>query len=135
VFRPEEKVGFISQTTQSLKVFEEIAEIIRQKYENHKVIKTICGTTGMRQKAAQELASEVDLMIIVGGRDSSNTTRLKEVCEKVVATRHIENENELMEDWFKEVKKVGISAGASTPYFSIESVIGWLHLRYDAKLI
>lgn len=132
---PSSKVAFISQTTQSVKIFEEIAEKIKKTYKDHKIHNTICSTTDKRQKAAKDLAQKVDLMIIIGGKDSSNTTRLKEVCEKFVRTYHIENYTELEESWFKDIKKVGISAGASTPYFSIEAVLSWLHDTFGAEIV
>ncbi len=135
VFNPEEKVAFISQTTQSVKTFEQIAEEISKKYKNRKIYKTICNTTDIRQKAAKELGQKVDLMIIVGGKDSSNTTRLKEVCEKITKTHHIENYKELKSEWFENIEKVGISAGASTPYFSIEEVLSWLHNTMGAEIV
>ena len=76
----------------------------------------------MAQKEAQEIAKKVDLMIVVGGKHSSNTKRLTEVCREIVKTHHIETADELKKEWFKEAKRVGLTAGASTPDWIIKEV-------------
>lgn len=129
-FKKEDKVALISQTTQNIKTFEEIAKFLKEKYKNLKIFNTICDATEKRQGEARQLAQKVDIMIIIGGRDSSNTTRLKEVCESFVETYHIENESELKRQWFLGKKTAGITAGASTPDFSISAVVKKIK-KYD----
>ena len=122
-FKAQEKVALISQTTKNLKHFQAIAEYLKKKFKDAKIINTICDATEKRQKAARQLASQVDIMVVIGGKSSSNTTRLKEVCEKITKTYHIESEKELKRNWFKFIDMVGVTAGASTPDFSINAVL------------
>ncbi len=119
----DKNILFISQTTQSTSKFHEISVFLCNKYPNVETVNTICGATENNQNEVQNLSKEVDLMIIVGGKESSNTTRLREVAEKNVATHHILNESEIQKDWFTGVSTVGIAAGASTPDFSIDAVV------------
>ncbi|NTU70051.1 4-hydroxy-3-methylbut-2-enyl diphosphate reductase [bacterium] len=88
-FSKDEKIAFISQTTQSLSLFDEISKHLKNEYKNVKIINTVCDATEKRQVAAYKLSKKVDIMIVVGGKHSSNTTRLKEVCEKSIETFHI----------------------------------------------
>lgn len=76
----------------------------------------------MAQKEAKQIAKKVDLMIVVGGKHSSNTKRLAEVCLEIVPTYHIETAQELKKSWFKKAKNVGLTAGASTPEWIIKEV-------------
>jgi 4-hydroxy-3-methylbut-2-enyl diphosphate reductase len=84
---------------------------------------TICFATKQRQETAAALAREVDVMVVVGGRNSGNTTRLAQLCEAVCpATHHVETPHELDASWFKDAEKIGITAGASTPEKQIIAV-------------
>lgn len=131
-FSKNEKIAFISQTTQDSKLFDDIAKSLKSKFNNLKAVKTICNATESRQKAARQLAKEVDIMIVIGGKNSSNTTRLKEICEKITTTYHIESEKEFKKEWFNSAETVGITAGASTPDFSINAVLSKLN-NYEKK--
>lgn len=111
----------VSQTTQSPKKFEEIVNEI-SKISETKVFNTICRATFDRQSAAEKLAKEVDIMIVIGGKNSGNTTRLYQICSAITTTYHIENVDEIKPDWFKNVNSVGITAGASTPDWIIENI-------------
>ena len=121
----------ISQTTYSLEKFEKIEkkikELLNNKNSNNEeiVIKnTICASTKVRQKETEQIAKQVDFMIIIGGKNSSNTKKLFEIasknCQKCVC---IENETELDLDELKQITVVGIMAGASTPEKSINNVV------------
>ena len=92
------------------------------KAKNIKILRTICTATDQRQKAAIALAEKVDLMIVIGGRNSANTTRLAQLCRKKCLTYHIETASELQDEWFDKIKKIGITAGASTPDWIIKEV-------------
>ena len=76
----------------------------------------------MYKRQAIELAKKVDFMIVVGGYNSANTKKLKEICSKIVETKHIETAEELDKEWFKNKKAVGLTAGASTPSWIIKDI-------------
>lgn len=116
------RIGIISQTTFSPIIFQKICQLLKKKAAGFKSLGTICNFTQMAQKEAQEMAKKVDLMIVVGGKHSSNTKRLAEVCRGIVKTHHIETAQELKKNWFKGVKKLGLTAGASTPDWIIKEV-------------
>lgn len=119
-----EKVAFIAQTTEKEERFSEIAEYIKKQKNDFKIMNTICQATRQRQEAAYKLAQQVDLMIIVGGKHSSNTRKLWEVCSKAeIPCYHIEEAEEIEPCWFVNINKVGITAGASTPAWIIEEVM------------
>lgn len=125
---PEEmssrKVGVVVQTTQSLPRLREIVEALLPRTQELRVFNTICSATTRRQEAAQELAGRVDVMLVVGGRNSGNTTRLAEVSREVnERTHHVETADELDPEWFAGAAIVGVSAGASTPDEQMAGVI------------
>ena len=121
------KILVISQTTYSLEKFYIIEEIIKNEIPRdvEVVVKnTICQATEIRQKETEEMAKKVDAMIVIGGKNSSNTKKLYEIAKQYCKTvLLIENETELVLDNIKSTDKVGIMAGASTPKESIEKVI------------
>ncbi len=116
------KACLLSQTTQSFEKFNEIPKILKNKVNELKIINTICDATKKRQGSALKTAKKVDLMIVVGGYNSANTKRLKEICSKITQTKHVETANEIKKEWFENKKLIGITAGASTPDFVIEKV-------------
>ncbi len=116
-------IYIVSQTTQSPKKFEEIVNEI-SKISQVKVFNTICRATFDRQSAAAKLAKEVDVMIVIGGKNSGNTTRLYQICSNITKTYHIEDVDEIKPAWFDKVETVGITAGASTPDWIIENIKG-----------
>ena len=87
-----------------------------------KILRTICTATDQRQAAAIELARNVDLMLVIGGKNSANTTRLAQLCKEQCQTHHIETAKELSPEWLNQVEKIGITAGASTPDWIILEV-------------
>ncbi|MCC3144809.1 bifunctional 4-hydroxy-3-methylbut-2-enyl diphosphate reductase/30S ribosomal protein S1 [Halanaerobium sp. Z-7514] len=118
------KVGFVAQTTKSPESFRDIISYIITEVKELKVYNTICNTTDVRQSSAKKLAEEVDIMFVIGGRNSANTTRLAEICSATgTPTYHIETANEIDRTWLKGKNKVGITAGASTPDWLIREVI------------
>lgn len=118
------KMGIVAQTTQSIENLQAIVSECLKKAGELKVFNTICNATFVRQTESTELASKVDCMIVVGGKNSANTNRLAEVCKKIQPNiYHIETKAELKSEWFERVKKVGITAGASTPNWIIEDVV------------
>jgi len=114
------KIGVISQTTFSADLFKQITDVLQKNASEFRSLGTICNFTQMAQKEAREIASKVDIVIVVGGKHSSNTKRLAEVASQFKPTHHIETALELQEDWFRGVKKVALLAGASTPGWIIQ---------------
>lgn len=117
------KVGVISQTTLKKKVFLDVVEKCQSRFKEVKVHNTICSATKDRQEAALELAQSVECVVVIGGRNSSNTQKLYDICRDNTAHAYlIEEETELKSEWFKDIKKIGITAGASTPHALISKV-------------
>ena len=129
-----EKLLVISQTTYSLEKFYIIEEMIKNEIPRNieLVIKnTICQATEIRQKETEEMAKQVDCMIVIGGKNSSNTRKIYEIAKQYCKTiLWIENETELVLDKIKPTDKVGIMAGASTPKESIEKVVKKLNVEF-----
>jgi 4-hydroxy-3-methylbut-2-enyl diphosphate reductase len=120
------KLGIVSQTTQQTDKVENLVEKIKalDYVDDVSFVNTICQPTQDRQVAVHELADQVDLMIVIGGFNSSNTKKLIHVCEeKGVEARHIESFHQLSQEWFIGKKHVGITAGTSTP----EDIINQVH--------
>jgi len=118
------RLGVVAQTTQSYGNFSEIVLKLLRLSKELKVFNTICNSTKERQDAARILAGQVDVMIVVGGRNSANTTRLVSVCKQEgKPTYHIEVADEILDEWLTGVKKVGVTAGASTPDWVLEGVL------------
>jgi (E)-4-hydroxy-3-methyl-but-2-enyl pyrophosphate reductase len=110
------KLGIVVQTTALWTKFQEISAALLEKTQEARIFNTICHATIERQQAAEELAKEVDLVIIIGGRTSSNTRRLLELCKSVNPnSHHVELPDELNPEWFSGTEKIGLTAGASTP--------------------
>ena len=119
------KLGVVCQTTLNSEFLSLATSILVQKIKEIKIYNTICKATKVRQEEARKLAHEVDLMIIIGGKNSSNTTKLYLISKKVNKNSyHIESADEIKEEWFDNIKSVGITAGASTPQWIIEEVVG-----------
>lgn len=119
---PEKKVAILSQTTYNIELWDKCKNVCMEMLENPLIYDTICSATTERQREAAELSNNVDIMIIVGGRNSSNTHKLKAVCENNCKTYLIENASELKSIDLSGVSKIGISAGASTPAYIIKEV-------------
>jgi len=117
-----QKLGIVSQTTVSGERFKKIVEKLIDKSNEIKILRTICTATDQRQAAAIELAQRVDLMLVIGGKNSANTTRLAQLCKEKCKTYHIETADELSPEWLNQIEKIGITAGASTPDWIILEV-------------
>ncbi len=118
------KIGLVSQTTKDINQYKQIVTDIFKNADELRVFNTICRATRLRQGSTRELAQKVDLMIVVGGLNSANTTRLARLSKQTgVKTYHIETEKEIDNEWFKGKQKIGITSGASTPDYLTENVI------------
>ena len=116
-------VGIVSQTTNSEEYFRSLADIIVRRARKAVVQNTICSATHNRQKSAIALAEQTGAMVVIGGKNSANTKRLYQLCKKANPhTFHIETADELQREWFAGIDKVGLTAGASTPAWIIDSI-------------
>ncbi len=120
--RKYQKVGIISQTTRKIDDLQKLVSTFIPKCHEMRVMNTICNATSIRQESTLELAKESDLMIVVGGRNSSNTKMLAKISEDFVETFHIETACEIDKKWFKSKNNIGLTAGASTPDWVIVEV-------------
>lgn len=123
------KIGLVAQTTQYPADFRRVVEkMVRNDFSEARVFNTICSATVVRQEAAVELAKDVDIMFVLGGRNSANTNHLAEICRATgVPTHHLETAGELDQRWLEGKLRVGVTAGASTPEWLIEQFV--LHLK------
>ena len=117
------KVCIVSQTTFNYNKFQELVEIVKEKGYDIIVLNTICNATEERQTEARAIAEQVDAMIVIGGRNSSNTQKLFEICKNECKnTYYIQTVKDLDLAEVRSVDNVGITAGASTPNNIIEEV-------------
>jgi len=120
----KEKVATVAQTTRKFEEYKEIVNLLMKHKKEVRVFNTICNATFENQDAARELSQEADIMIVIGGKNSSNTKQLFNICKENCPSSYlIENAKELKKEWFKDKKVCGITAGASTPEWIIEEVI------------
>ena len=121
--RPDEKLCIVAQTTFNYNKFQDLVEKISKTYYDILVLNTICNATQERQVEARQIASQVDVMIVIGGRNSSNTQKLYEICRRECKhTYYIQTLEDFKPEITGTVRSVGITAGASTPNQIIEEV-------------
>ncbi|MFZ5452840.1 MAG: 4-hydroxy-3-methylbut-2-enyl diphosphate reductase [Thermodesulfobacteriota bacterium] len=117
----------VAQTTQSNSQFESLVAEIKVRFPQARIFKTICDATASRQGEVQELATQVDALVVVGGRNSGNTQRLVKISREAgVPTYHVETEQELDLGEMSRYQTVGVTAGASTPHWLISNVVSTL---------
>ncbi len=110
------RVGILAQTTIENRVFDSVVEAAKKRFQEVLQFNTICDATSIRQTEAETLSKKADVMVVVGGRNSSNTAKLVKICKaNKTATYHIETASELQADWFRNKTKIGITGGAATP--------------------
>lgn len=120
------KVCVVSQTTEKQENWENVVEHILKNCKEIIAFNTICNATEARQKSVEELSKKVDMMVVLGGYNSSNTTKLYEICKRnCINTIHVENWNEIPKEYFlgKNINTIGVTAGASTPDWIIKEAI------------
>ena len=123
------RIGVVIQTTQKLEFLQEVVNYLIPIANELKVFNTICQSTAKRQQEARELAKTSDLMIVVGGKNSANTTHLAEILNEITTTIHIETQEDLDEykSIIEKAENIGVTAGASTPENIINNVINKLN--------
>ena len=127
----EKKLAIVAQTTYNILIWGECIKVIPHDDENILVFDTICNATSQRQSDAALLSKEVDAMVVVGGKNSSNTIKLYNVCCENCPSYHIENAQELYGLDLNNADKVGITAGASTPAYIIKEVQNTMEEIFD----
>jgi (E)-4-hydroxy-3-methyl-but-2-enyl pyrophosphate reductase len=121
------RVGIIAQTTIPVDTFADVVGLIARRAREVLVFNTVCSETARRLERARDLAGRVDVLVVVGGRNSANTTRLASLCRSICAsTHHIETAEELDAGWFARGSEVGVVTGASTPRWLVNSVVNRL---------
>lgn len=119
-----DKIATVAQTTRKKEIYLEIVNALILKNKEVRVFNTICDATFENQDAARELSKEVDVMVVIGGKNSSNTKQLHSIClENCKDSYLIENAQEIDKNWFKDKELCGITAGASTPDWIIQQVV------------
>ena len=127
----DREITVVSQTTFTLAKFKELVEILRKKGYNVDVVNTICNATAQRQEEAQKIASEVDMMIVIGDSKSSNTQKLYEICSRECSnTLYVQTKDDLKAHPSRSLQRVGITAGASTPKNIIEEVQNYVRINF-----
>ncbi len=126
------RVAIVAQTTRKPTDFMKIVDRLILKTKETRVFNTICNATFENQDAAASLAEKADVMIVIGGKNSSNTKQLHSICKNYCDDSYlIENEKELDSSWFKDKDLCGISAGASTPDWVVQNVINTIEKSDD----
>ena len=134
----EEKLVYLTQTTLSISDTRETVEKLKDRFRN--IIappsSDICYATTNRQKAARELAQKCDLVLVVGSKTSSNSQRLREVCEEEGTKAHlIDDETMINPDWFKNVRTLGITSGASAPEYLVNQLVQFLKSKNPKAIV
>jgi 4-hydroxy-3-methylbut-2-enyl diphosphate reductase len=127
------RIGIVPQTTLDIEHLNRAVSHLMSDVLDMKIYNTICHETILRIREARRIAHKADVMIIVGGKNSANTTRLYYICKKYKPSHHIESPDELSPEWFKEVSSIGITAGASTPKDQVDAVIRRLREMFPDK--
>lgn len=116
------KIALLSQTTRSITDLQNLVQYLVPICNELVIINTICSATTIRQNATLKLAKESDIMIVIGGKKSSNTKMLAKISGKFIETHHVETESEICSEWFENKENIGITAGASTPDWVIVDI-------------
>lgn len=123
----EEPVGIVVQTTESKEKLQAVVEALQARGIEPVVKNTICFATRQRQNSAADLADEVDAIVVIGGKNSSNTTHLYDICKAHCERSYfVEGADEIDPAWFEGCETVGVTAGASTPDDQICAVVDYL---------
>jgi len=123
------KIGILAQTTQSKENFHDLVTALLKKYNSGpsyneiRIFNTICKDSATRQQAAKKISSVCDVILVIGGKNSANSRRLAKICKSaLMRAYHVETEDDLKPGWFKNIDRVGIISGASTPDWIIKKI-------------
>jgi len=137
-FSEDQPLAYLTQTTLSVDETRGIIAALKERYPwiHSPVKEDICYATSNRQAAVKELAKEVELVLVIGSANSSNSCRLVEVARESGAASHlIEDETEIDVAWLEGVSKIGITSGASAPERLVRGVLAWFDVRYDVASV
>ncbi len=123
ILKDRPRIALLSQTTQVREHFDRAAMVLGKLSPGSMIYNTICNATRLRQDSARSTAKNVDMMLVIGGYNSANTRRLREICSRIAETRHVETADELNGEWFRNSDIRGVTAGASTPDWIINEVV------------
>ena len=127
-----DRIALVAQTTRKVEEYLKIADYLIKRYKEVRVFNTICNATFENQEAVRELSKKADVMLIIGGKNSSNTKQLFTISkDNCPDSYHIENEKEIDMSWFKGKKLCGLSAGASTPDWIIQNVVDYIQKHIE----
>ena len=130
----KERIALVAQTTRKVEDYIAIADYLIPRHKEVRVFNTICNATFENQEAVDKVAKRADVMVVIGGKNSSNTKELFSIAkENCFDSYHIEDETELEETWFVNKSFCGISAGASTPDWIIQNVINSIQKSVSLK--
>ena len=136
VFPPKKRRAVLAQSTQDLFLFITVVAALIKRTQELKVYNTICQSTQTRQKSTSELASRVDTLFIIGGKNSSNTKKLYQISKRILPqTYFIENSEQITPAMIKGAKKIGLSGGASTPPEDIEEAVAKIKSSYKHQFL
>jgi len=127
-----ERIVYLTQTTLSVDETDEIVAVLRRRFPRIEAPKKedICYATTNRQRAVKRILAAVDLLLVIGSRNSSNSNRLVDVARAGGIQAHlIDDESEIDEAWLEGVESVGVTSGASAPESLVRRVVGWFHER------
>ncbi len=127
------RIGVVPQTTIEINYLNHAVARLMPDVLEMKIYNTICYETIYRLKEALAIVKKVEMMIVIGGKNSANTTRLYEMCRAIKPTYHIETAEEINPSWFKGVQRVGITAGASTPREQVRAIAQYLRRLTDRR--
>jgi 4-hydroxy-3-methylbut-2-enyl diphosphate reductase len=127
------KIGIVPQTTIDYEALNQAVLHFIDRVLELKIYNTICKATIIRTREAVRIAHKADVMIIVGGKNSANTTRLYQVCNKYKPSYHIESADEIDIAWFEKAKSIGVTAGASTPREQVDEVVVFLKRKFRSR--
>jgi len=131
----KKKRAVLVQSTQDMDLFQKVVVALLERTEELKVFNTICQSTQTRQKSTSELASRVDTLFIIGGKNSSNTHKLFQISKRVLPNTHfIENSAQITPEMLKGAKKIGLSGGASTPPEAIEEAVVRIKSSFEQQI-
>lgn len=129
--RLNERIALIAQTTRKVEDYMEVANYLIPRYKEVRVFNTICNATFENQEAVRKISKQADVMIIIGGKNSSNTKQLSSIANDFCKdSYHIEDEKDIDPSWFKGKEFCGISAGASTPDWIIQNVVDFIEKNH-----
>jgi (E)-4-hydroxy-3-methyl-but-2-enyl pyrophosphate reductase len=125
----KQRVALLCQSTSNRQEFQRVAAYLKERTQELYINPTFCDFTVDAQGDARSLRDKSDMMLVIGGENSSNTCRLQEICAETVPSYHIQNVEQIQDEWVQDMSNIGITAGASTPSKIIKEVVDYLKTK------